>query len=74
MGYKMLEDRGIRKGIEVFVKSVEDPDTASRKAVVVRTYPPPSRWLVVKYESGDIEQVDEKQITTMFEQNRKLFY
>ncbi len=46
----MLENRGIRRGIEVFVKDAVDPDTPIKKAIVVRTYPRPSRWLVVKYE------------------------
>ncbi|MBU0496769.1 MAG: hypothetical protein KKG04_02300 [Candidatus Thermoplasmatota archaeon] len=71
----MLDDRGIRKGIEVYVRdSFADISTAERKAIVVRTYPRPSRWLVVKYESGDMEQVEESQITTMFEKNRNIFY
>ena len=69
----MLENRGIRRGIEVFVKSNIDPDIPIRKAIVVRTYPRPSRWLVVKYESGDMEQVEEGQVTTMFEVNRREF-
>ena len=67
----MLEDRGIRKGIEVFVKSELNPNIPSRKARVVRTYPHPSRWLVVKYEDGDFEQVEESQVTTMFEVGKK---
>lgn len=70
----MLKDRGIKKGIEVFVKSNIYPDIPSRKALVVNTYPHPSRWLVVKYENGDMEQVEESQITTMFERNRRIFY
>ena len=69
----MLEDRGIRRGIEVFVKNTNDPDMPLRKALVVRTYPHPSRWLVVRYESGDVEQVEERQVTTMFEVNRHGF-
>lgn len=64
----MLSDRGIRKGVEVFVKDREDPDLPMRKAVVINTYPPPSRWLVVQYDSGDVEQVEANQITTMFEE------
>ncbi len=67
----MLEDRGIRKGIEVFVKDAIDPDAPSKKARVIRTYPRPSRWLVVKYEDGNMEQVEERQVTTMFEINRR---
>lgn len=43
----------------------------TRKALVVNTYPPPSRWLVVQYEDGNMEQVEEDQVTTMFEMNRK---
>jgi len=69
----MLEDRGIRRGIEVLVKNPVDPDMPVKKAIVVRAYPRPSRWLVVKYESGDMEQVEESQVTTMFEENRKIF-
>jgi hypothetical protein len=42
-----------------------------RKARVVNVYPHPSRWLVVQYDDGDIVQVEEKQITTMFEINRR---
>ena len=67
----MLEDRGIRRGIEVFVKSVVNPGLPERKALVVRTYPRPSRWLVVQYEDGNMVQVEESQVTTMFEINRK---
>jgi hypothetical protein len=67
----MLEDRGIRKGIEVLVRSWDQPDAPPRKARVIRTYPYPSRWFVVKYESGDFEQVEESQVTTMFEWYRK---
>ena len=67
----MLENRGIKKGIEVFVKDAVDPDIPIKKAIVVRTYHRPSRWLVVKYEDGDMAQVEERQITTMFEVNRR---
>lgn len=67
----MLENRGIRRGIEVFVRDEINPDMPERKAIVINTYPPPSRWLVVKYEDGNMEQVEEKQVTTMFEMNRK---
>ena len=71
----MLSDRGIRKGVEVFVRDSElDEGGGERRAIVVRTYPRPSRWLVVRYESGDMEQVMEGQVTTMFEKNRYLFY
>ena len=67
----MLVDRGIRRGIEVFVKSTEEPELPARKALVVRIYPHPSRWMVVKYEDGDMEQVEEDRVTTMFEVNRR---
>ena len=70
----MLRDRGIRRGIEVFVKSKADPDLPERKARVVNTYPHPSRWLVIKYENGDMDQVEESQVSTMFEKNRRIFY
>ncbi len=63
----MPEDRGIRRGIEVFVKDSMDHDAPERHARVIRTYPRPSRWLVVRYESGDIVQVKEDQVTTMYE-------
>jgi len=66
----MLDERGIRKGIEVFIQNPMNPSMPERKAIVLRTYPRPSRWLVVKYETGDIEQVEESQVTTMFEKNR----
>jgi hypothetical protein len=67
----MLRDRGIRKGIKVFIKDAVNPDMPIRKARVVNTYPHPSRWLVVQYDDGDIVQVEESQVTTMFEINRK---
>ena len=67
----MLEDRGIRRGIEVIVKDPLEPNAPTKKARVVRTYPKPSRWLVVKYEDGNMEQVQESQVTTMFEINRR---
>ena len=70
----MLEERGIRKGVEVLVKDLEYPHRPARKAVVIRTYPRPSRWFVVKFESGDMEQVEENQVTTMFEEYRKIQY
>ena len=67
----MLEERGIRKGIEVLVFDPTDARIPPRKGLVVRTYPHPSRWLVVKFDSGDVEEVDESHITTMFEERRK---
>ena len=63
----MLKDRGIKRGIEVFVKNALDHDIPERKARVINIYPPPSSWLVVKYEDGNIDQVNERQVTTMFE-------
>ena len=67
----MLKERGIRKGIEVFVKDFTKPEVPDRKALVVNIYPHPSRWLVVQYDDGDIVQVEESQVTTMFEMNRR---
>ncbi len=67
----MLSDRGIRRGIEVMVKDAVDSDQPEKKARVIRTYPHPSRWLVVKYEDGNMAQVEESQVTTMFEINRR---
>ena len=69
----MLRDRGIRRGIEVFVRDPINPEIPDKKALVVNTYPHPSRWLVVQYEDGNMEQVEEGQVTTMFEVNRKGF-
>ena len=68
----MLKDRGIRRGTEVLVKNSVYPNMPAKKAIVVRAYPRPSRWLVVKYESGDMEQVEESQVTAIFEENRKI--
>lgn len=67
----MLEERGIRKGIEVLVRDPDAPNRPARKAVVIRTYPHPSRWFIVRYESGDVAQVEENQVTTMFEEYKK---
>lgn len=67
----MLKDRGIRRGIEVLVKNPLEPDMPERKARVVNIYPHPSRWLIVQYEDGNMDQVEESQITTMFEINRR---
>ena len=66
----MLRDRGIRRGIEVFVKDAVDPDMPVRKARVVNTYPHPSSWLVVQFDDGNMVEVEESQVTTMFEVNR----
>jgi hypothetical protein len=74
MGEIMLEERGIRKGIEVLVRDPDAPNRPARKAVVIRTYPRPSRWFVVKFESGDMEQVEETQVTTMYEEYKKGIY
>jgi hypothetical protein len=67
----MLELRGIRKGIEVLVRNPDAPHQPAQRAVVIRTYPRPSRWCVVRFESGDYAQVEEDQVTTMFEEYRK---
>ena len=66
----MLWTRDIRKGIEVMVADFDNPNL-QRKARVLRTYPKPSNWLVVQYDDGNIEQVEEKRVTTMFELNDK---
>lgn len=71
----MLRDRVIKRWIEVFVKDITDPHLHERKARVVNVYPYPSKWMVVKYEDGDNEQIEEKQVTTMFEiikQNKEI--
>ena len=67
----MLKDRGIRRGIEVFVRNPTEPDMPERKARVVNVYPHPSRWMVVRYDDGNMEQVEESRVTTMYEFNRK---
>jgi len=67
----MLKDRGIRRGIEVFVKDLSSSDVSEKKAIVVNTYPPPSNWLVVQYDDGNMEHVEETRVTTMFEANRR---
>lgn len=67
----MLEERGIRKGIEVLVRDPDAPNRPARKAVVIRIYPHPSRWFIVRYESGDVAQVEVNQVTTMFEEYKK---
>ena len=67
----MLKDRGIRKGIEVLVKDPINPEIPEQKARVVNVYPHPSSWMVVKFDNGDVKQVEEKHVTTMFEVNRR---
>ena len=67
----MLRDRGIKKGIEVLVRDTLDPNVSEKKARVVNIYPHPSRWLIVQYDDGNMDQVEESQITTMFEIKRK---
>jgi len=67
----MLKERGIRRGIEVFVRDAMDSDQLGRKARVVNVYPHPSRWLIVQYEDGNMNQVEESQVTTMFEKNKQ---
>jgi hypothetical protein len=70
----MLWSRDIRQGIEVLVKDADNPDHPMKKARVVRVYPKPSTWLVVQYEEGGMEQVDESRVTTMFEINRRYLF
>jgi hypothetical protein len=70
----MLEERGIRKGVEVLVKDPDSPNRPAKKAIVINTYPRPSRWFVVRYETGDIAQVEESQVTTMYEEYQKGFF
>jgi len=71
MGLIMLRDRGIRRGIEVFVRDPVNPDLPDKRARVVNVYPHPSSWVVVRYEDGNTVQVEEKQVTTMYEFNRR---
>lgn len=67
----MLKERGIRKGIEVLVKDPINPELPEKKARVVNVYPHPSTWMVVKFDDGNVKQVEEKYVTTMFEVNRR---
>ena len=67
----MLKNRGIRRGIEVLVRDPVEPDAPEKKARVVNTYPHPSNWLVVRFDDGNMIQVEERYVTTMFEFNRK---
>jgi hypothetical protein len=67
----MLKDRGIKRGVEVFVKDPINPEFPEKKARVVNVYPHPSSWMVVKFEDGNMKQVQEKNVTTMFEVNRR---
>jgi len=67
----MLRNRGIKRGIEVMVRDSLNPDMPEQKARVVNTYPHPSSWMVVQYEDGNMVQVEESQVTTMFEINRR---
>ena len=69
----MLKSRGIKRGIEVFVKDPMNPENDLRKARVVNTYPHPSSWLVVQFEDGEMKEIDESLVTTMYEQNRKAY-
>ena len=38
---------------------------------MINVYPHPSNWIVVKYEDGNVVQIEEKYVTTMFEVNRR---
>lgn len=67
----ILKDRGIRRGIEVLVKDPVNPDQPKKKARVVNVYPHPSNWIVVKYDDGNVEQVEGRHVTTMFEVNKR---
>ena len=67
----MLINDWIRRGIEVFVKDPIDPNVPEKKAIVVNTYPHPSNWLIVQFEDGNMIQVEERYVTTMFEVNRR---
>ena len=67
----MLRTRGIKRGVKLLVKDPVNPDMPEKKAIVVNTYPHPSRWMVVQYDDGDMVQVEESQVTTMFEIYRR---
>jgi hypothetical protein len=71
----MLETRGIKRGVEVYVKDVLDPYGSERKAHVINTYPSPSSVIVVQFDDdGSMIEVDEWQVTTMFEKNRSILF
>lgn len=70
----MLESRGIRRGVEVFVRDPVDPDGVERRARVINTYPHPSSWLVVQFDDGNTIQVEGRYVTTMFERNRRKLF
>jgi hypothetical protein len=70
----MLRERGIHRGVEVFVRDPVDPDADERKARVINTYPHPSSWLVVQFDDGNTIQVEGRYVTTMFERNRRKLY
>ena len=71
---RTLEPRGIKRGVEVLIGDPLDPDKPKRKARVVNVYPPPSSWLIVQYEDdGSMEEVEETQVTTMYEFNREKY-
>ena len=71
----MLESRGIKRGVEVYVKDMIEPYASERKAHVINTYPSPSSVLVVQFDDdGSMAEVDEWQVTTMFEKNRDAFF
>lgn len=66
--------RGIKKGIEVFVHKPGNSKEEPRHARIIRTYPSPSNWLVVQFDDGNIEQIQDQYVTTMFEKNRKRIF
>ncbi len=70
----MLKSRGIKRGVQVFVRDSKNPSHSMRKAIVVNTYPHPSNILVVEYENGEMEEVDGIMVTTMYEKNRSYFF
>ena len=53
------------------VKDPVNPDSPEKKGRVVNVYPHPSNWLVVRYDDGNLQQVEERYVTTMFEINRR---
>ena len=67
----LLKERGIRRGVEVFVKDPVNPNVPIRKGRVINTYPHPSNWLVVKLDDGNMIQVEGRYVTTMYESNKR---
>ena len=65
-----VRDNAIEASRQVVHRHLEK-DAKGAYYFIVNVYPHPSRWMVVQYEDGNMEQVEESQVTTMFEINRR---